>query len=110
MKIGMMNVKITIQKQNATVDSIGNRTNTWTAYHTCRAIVSGESGTERQAAAQTVDHHSTTFTVRWCDATKAITPENYRVMLGSEIYNIESVDHVQYRRKEIALKCTKEMR
>lgn len=47
MDIALLNVKITVQKNETVVDAIGNHKNTWTDYHTCFATVSGEGGSER---------------------------------------------------------------
>lgn len=108
MNIELMNQKIKIQHQTVTIDSIGNHTNTWADYHTCHATVSGESGSEDQEAGLTTVLTDADFTIRWCNATKAITPDDYRVVHGSEIYNITGIDHMKYKRKCIKLRCRKE--
>lgn len=108
MNIELMNQKITIRHQTVVTDSIGNHTNTWANYHSCHATVSGESGSEDQDAGMTTEHTDADFTVRWCNAVKVITPDDYRVLFGSDVYNILGIDHMNYKRKCIKLRCRKE--
>jgi len=108
MNVSLLNQKITIQKNTHVTDSMGNHTNTWAAYYSCHATVSGESsGGEQEAAGTTVEHPYTDFTIRWCDSVKGITPDTYRVLFNSEVYNIVGVDHMNYKRKSIKLHCKK---
>lgn len=39
MDIALLNVKITVQKNETVVDAIGNHKNNWTDYHSCFATV-----------------------------------------------------------------------
>lgn len=39
MNIALLRVSVTFQKQTATVDTIGNHSNTWADYYTCYATV-----------------------------------------------------------------------
>ena len=66
MKVALLNEKILIQKAVVVTDEIGNRKNTWEDYFSCYATVSGESGSEANAAAMTVEDTDIAFTVRWC--------------------------------------------
>ena len=50
MDIALLNVKITVQKNETVVDAISHHKNTWTDYHTCFATVSGEGGSEKSVA------------------------------------------------------------
>jgi len=108
MNIELLNQKITVQKNTVVTDNIGNRTNTWASYYSCYATVSGEGKGETDAAGTTVDHTNTDFTIRWCNAAKVITPEGYRVLFGGEVFNIIGIDHMNYKRKAIKLRCQKE--
>ncbi|MBO5293203.1 MAG: phage head closure protein [Lachnospiraceae bacterium] len=38
---------------------------------------------------------------------KAINTTEYRVEFNGELYNIEGVDHMNYKKKSIKLKCWK---
>ena len=46
MNVALLNVRITIQKNEAVVDNIGNHKNVWNDYYSCYATVSGEGGSE----------------------------------------------------------------
>lgn len=114
MDIGLMNVKITIQKNTVVTDAVGNHRNEWQDYYSCHATVSGENGSqnggEDETAGMTVDHSNVDFTVRWCAAVKSVTSDGYRVLFGDGIYNIIGIDHMNYRRKSMKLRCRKEQR
>ena len=51
-----------------------------------------------------------TFTVRWCSEAARITSTGYRVKFRGEAYDIESVDLMNYGKKEIRMKCRREKR
>jgi SPP1 family predicted phage head-tail adaptor len=114
MDIGLMNVKITIQKNTVVTDAVGNHRNTWQDFYTCHATVSGENGSsnggEDEAAGMTVVHSNMDFTVRWCNAVKDITTDGYRVLFGNDVYNIIGIDHMNYKRRSMKLRCRKEQR
>ena len=64
MRVALLNEKITIQKAVVTADGIGNRKNSWEDYFSCYATISGENGTEKNAAGNTVEYSDIDFTVR----------------------------------------------
>jgi len=55
MNIGLLNTRITVQKNEVSVDSIGNHKNVWTDWYSCAATVSGEAGKEDTDAGLIVD-------------------------------------------------------
>lgn len=107
MDIALLNVRITFQKAEVTADAIGNRINTWTDYYSCYATVSGEGGTEQSAAGQTVDYTDASFTIRFCKPASEINTTEFRVCFGNEIYNILSIDHMNFKKKTMKFKCQK---
>ena len=107
MNIALLNTRITIQKNEVTVDAIGNHKNTWTHWYHCYATVSNESPDEAAQAGMTVDNTKVEFTIRWCRNAAAITPETYRVIFFGEVYNILGVDHMNFKKKSVKLKCQK---
>lgn len=107
MEVALLNVRVTFQKNTVTVDAIGNHKNEWTDEYSCYATVSGEGGTEIQTAGATVDNADMAFTVRYCRKTAAIITDEYRVLFDGEIYNILSIDHINYKKKSIKLRCEK---
>lgn len=110
MDITLLNVKITVEKNEVVVDEIGNRRNDWKTYYTCFATVSGEGGRENTAAGITVDDSDISFSLRYCKAASFINNTEYRIRFGGEIYNILSVDHMNYKKKSLKLRCQKARR
>lgn len=110
MNVALLNVKISIEKSYVVVDEIGNRRNTWESYFNCFATVSGEGGRESSVAGTMVDDSDISFFIRFCQKTSAINNTEFRVVFDGQIYNILSVDHMNYKKKSIKLKCQKARR
>ncbi|MCR0611695.1 phage head closure protein [[Clostridium] innocuum] len=107
MDISLLNVSIIFQKNAVTEDAIGNHKNEWTDFYSCHATVSGEGGKEASAAGLIVDESDISFTVRYCRKVSELNNTEFRVLFGGEIYNILSVDHMNFKRKSIKVKCRK---
>ena len=107
MNIALLNVKVTIQKNEVVTDDIGNHKNTWKDFFTCYATISHESPSEDTAAGVVVDDSKIDFTVRWCRAASKIDSEKYRIFYARETYNILGIDHMNLKKKCIKLKCQK---
>ena len=110
MDISLFNQKITVQKNTVTVDEIGNHINAWADFYACHATVSGESPSESTATGTVVDNTKADFTVRWCKAVSQVTPDGFRIRYADEIYNILGIDHRNFRKKSVKLKCQKARR
>lgn len=110
MEIALLNVKVTFQKNEIVTDNIGNHKNVWVDCYTCHATVGGESGSEQVAAGTTVENADISFTVRFCKATDVVTTTEYRIFFRGDIYNILSIDHMNYKHKSIKFRCQKERR
>ena len=110
MNIPLLNKVIIIQKQTAVIDDIGNHTNAWSDYYSCHATVSNETNSEDEAAGVTVDNTNTDCTRRLCALSSAITSTEYRVVMDGELFDILSVDHMNFKRKSIKLRCRKARR
>ncbi len=107
MNIALLNVEITFQKNSVEVDAIGNHKNGWEDYYTCHATVSGESGKEKQTAGITVEDSDLAFTIRWCKKASLIDVTGYRVVFNGELFNITSVDHMNYKKECLKYRCQK---
>ena len=107
MNIGLLNLRILIQKNTVVSDAIGNRKNTWTDYFSCYATIGGESGTEVHRTGETLEYADLTFTVRYSSETAAVTTTGYRIVYGGELYNILAVDHQNNKRKSLKFRCSK---
>ncbi len=107
MNIALLNVYITFQKNSVVVDAVGNHTNSWKDYYSCRATVSGEGGSEKAVAGLIVEDSDLSFTVRYCKKAAEVTTDGYRVKFDDALYNIVSIDHMNYKNKALKFKCEK---
>lgn len=107
MDIALLNVRITVEKNEVIVDEIGNRKNVWTEYYSCFATVSGEGSGEASVAGIIVDDSDISFSIRYCKMASFINNTEYRVMFNGEIYNILSIDNMNYKKKSLKLRCQK---
>ena len=105
-----MNVKITVQKSTVTVDEIGNYKAEWQDFYTCFATAGNESPSEDTAAGTVVDNSKINFTVRWCKSVSEVDSTDFRVKYDGEIYNILGIDHMNFKKKSVKLKCQKARR
>ena len=110
MKISLLNEKILFQKNSVVSDVIGNRKNVWEDYYSCFAMIGGESRNEKAEAGQTIDDVGITFTVRYCSQLVDIVSTGFRILFRGEIYNILSVDHMNYKKKSLKFRCEKARR
>ena len=107
MKISLLNEKILFQKNSVVSDVIGNHKNVWEDYYSCFATIGGESRNEKAEAGQTIDDVGITFTVRYCSQLVDIVSTGFRILFRGEIYNILSVDHMNYKKKSLKFRCEK---
>ena len=110
MDVALLNRKITVQKNTVVTDAIGNHTNEWADFYSCYATISGESPNESTSAGTVVDNTKADFSVRWCKAVSEVTPDEYRVVYNGEIYNVLGIDHQNFKKKSVKLKCQKARR
>ena len=64
-------------------------------------------GTKKSEAGQTIDDVGITFTVRYCSQLVDIVSTSFRILFRGEIYNILSVDHMNYKKKSLKFRCEK---
>lgn len=107
MDIGLLSTFIFITKNEVIVDEIGNHKNAWIPYYHCHATVSSEAGKENTDAGLVIDNSKIDFTIRWCKKAAAIDSTHYRVEFNGELYDIKTVDHMNFKRKCIKLSCEK---
>ena len=113
MNVAALRSKVSFQKNETVTDKSGNHKNAWTDYYTCFATIGGEglaSSKEELVAGTTVEDFSMTVTVRYCSKAAAVTSTGFRVMFLGEIYNIENIDHMNFRKKSLKFTCRKERR
>lgn len=107
MDVALLNIKITFQKNVVIDDAIGNHRSDWVDFYTCHATVSGENGREKHITGTTVEDSDLAFTIRWCKKASLIDVTGYRVVFHGELYNITSVDHMNYKKECLKFRCQK---
>lgn len=108
MHAAWLNVKITIQKKELVTGELNNRVLTWKDHYTCHATGGGESGKEDYTADDIPSEtEKISFTIRYCSAVRDVDPVSYRVLFQGQVYNILSVDHMNFKKKSIKLICEK---
>ena len=50
------------------------------------------------------------FEVRYCSELKSLDSTHFRIRFRDGLYNIQSVDMMNYQRKSIRIRCQKEVR
>ena len=110
MGTALLNEKVTFQKNTAVTDAIGNHTNDWQDYYSCFATIGGEGSAgskEKAVAGTTVEDADMTVTVRYCEQAAQINSLEYRIIFHGEIYNIVSVDHMNFKKRCLKFACKK---
>ena len=108
-RIARKNSRITFQKNAIIVDKYKNHINTWYDYFTCFAYANTYTAQETGDEV-TYEERSINFEARYCPELAIVTSTNYRVLFNGEVYNILSVDSVNYQNKTIKFMCHKEKR
>lgn len=104
-----MNERITFQKNSVAVDEVGNHRNVWEDYFSCFAYASTFQAAEN-AGEVTAEERSVTFCCRYCSELACVSSTGYRILFHGEIYNIHSVDLMNYQRKELKFQTVREAR
>ena len=110
MNIGLLNEKVTFQKNTVTTDSIGNHRNGWKDFYTCHATIGGEglaSSKEKEEAGTIVEDVSMTVTIRYCRKASEIGSTTHRSVFRDEIYDITNVDHMNFKKRSLKFSCRK---
>ncbi len=105
MDIALLNTRIQIQQSRTRGDELGNRVTEWKEVYACYATVTEETGQEKTTEIGVVENQCVNFTVRYCKAMAKVTATDYRVLFHGDIYNILAVNHMNYKKKSIKLRC-----
>lgn len=101
---GMLNNKIVIQKMDITRGDIGQEIKAWVDYAVTYAYINGLSGEEYWNAAARQAENTIVFTLRYSKLIGVINPLEYRILFDGKIFDIKTVDNVQYKNQAIKLK------
>lgn len=107
MDVALLNIHITFQKNEVKIDEIGNHKTTWKDYYSCFATVSGEGGNEKVSSGMIVEDSDISFTTRYCKTLLNIESTKYRIIFNGNLYNISSIDHMNFKKKCLKFKCQK---
>ena len=107
--IAEKNERITFQKNEVAVDEYRNHTSSWSDYFTAWAYASTYIANEEEKVTVS-DERRITFHVRWCSELSRVTSNGYRILFRGGVYNILSVDLMNYQKREIRFSCKKEKR
>ena len=105
-RIARKNERITVQRNEVTVDKYGNHKNVWTDYFTCAAYASTYQGDREQTSAVTTEERTVTFEARYCPELAELDSTKHRIAFHGDSYNILSVDMMNYQRKSVSIVCT----
>ena len=99
MNIAGLRTRIVIEKNETLTDRVGNHKSNWTEYHRCwaTAVTTGLSASEEESASHTVEADRLDITVRYSTETAAVNSKQYRIRLGSRIYNILTIDEMGFK-------------
>lgn len=109
MNIARMNERITFQKNSVEVDAVGNHKNVWKDYFSCFTYASTLQ-TAESTGEVTTEERSVTFCCRYCSELACVSSTGYRILFHGEIYNIRSVDMMNYQREELKFQAVREVR
>ena len=107
--ISRFNERITFQKNTVTVDQYGNHKTAWTDDYSCYAYVSTWEKEETELAG-TKEAKSVTFEVRYCSELAGLASDRYQIVFRGEVYNLLSVDFMNYQKSVIRLKAERTIR
>ncbi len=112
MKISLLNERIAFEKNTTVVDENANHKNVWEEYFSCYAYAGASSyqQKEQQSAEITVTENGLIFTVRWCSELAVLDSTRFRVRFRGDVYNITSIDRMNYQKKSLKVSCEKERR
>ena len=99
--IEKLNERIMIEKSTVVTDKVGNHRNTWEEYFTCFAYASTYQAQEEEGEV-TAEQKSV--------VTRGLTSTGFRIRFREQLYNIESVDPMNFQKKTLKIHCRLERR
>lgn len=107
MNAGAYREPIMIEKANGfTTDDVGNRVTDWQEHFRGYAYMNNLSGTEYWEAAQTQAENTVMFILRYHPKLSVVKARDFRLLYRGNIYDISSVDNVQYKNETVKIRAT----
>lgn len=105
MNAGAYRERVVIQKVSISGDEIGNQKTGWTDYFKGYAYMNNLSGSEYWEAAQTQSQNTVMFIFRYHRMLSQINTREYQLIHKGKVYNISSIDNVQYKNETIKIRA-----
>lgn len=105
MDAGAYTQKISIEKLSHNYDSIGNPVEEWKPFKKTYAYMNGLSGKEYWEAAVLKEENMVDFVCRWKKFFDEIDVKNYRIVWRGKIFNIKTIDNVQFRNEIVKIRA-----
>ncbi len=106
MNAGAYREPVIIEKNGYAEDEIGNQVVAWTEYYRGYAYMNNLSGTEYWEAAQTQAQNTVMFVLRFHPILSVMNTKEYRLLHHGRVYDITSIDNVQYKNETIKIRAT----
>ena len=109
MQVSKLNTRIVIQKNETTIDKIGNHRSAWKDYFSCWAmVISGSlSDTEDLEAGTIKGHEKLNFLVRDTKILAGLDSTQVRILHDGKIYNVYAIDPMGCKKKSLTFQCEK---
>ena len=104
-EIARFNERIMVQENAVEIDKYGNHLASWKDYYECFTYASTYQNDKERASAVTTEEQTINFEVRWCPELESLSSTKYRIVFHGSIYDIVSVDFMNYQRKNIRIVC-----
>jgi len=104
MRSGRLRNKVTLQSQVTTVDTMGQRNDTWTDIVKTFAAIDNTGGTEVDKTSGEYSKTIAKILIRYQDRLSGLKQSD-RVLHGTVIYDIQSINNVRDRNKDLLLVC-----
>lgn len=107
MKAGTLRHVVSIQQRSATIDSVGDVSDSWSTLISARAEVRPLNARELFAAQATQSEVTHQVTVRWRpELTPPTQASAYRVLFGARVLAVHGVMNMDERNREVRLLCS----
>ena len=104
-KIARFTERITFQKNTAVTDKYENHTTQWVDYFSCYTYASTYQYDKEKDSEVIREEQTISFEVRYCSELKNLNSIQYRVVFHGSVYNIISVDMMNYQFRTIRVRC-----
>lgn len=104
-KIARFTERLIVQKNATVTDRYGNHTAGWIDYFSCYTYANTYQYDKENNGEVIREEQTINFEVRYCSELKCVDSIHYRVVFHGAVYNIISVDMMNYQYHTIRLRC-----